>query len=193
MIIYKITNEVNGKVYIGQTTKTLQWRWKHHCNIKSGCTYLKNALNKYGIENFIIEQIDSAETQEELNKKEVYWIEHYNSLVPNGYNLTTGGEHPAFTNVTRKKLSESRKGKKPHAFDDNFKKKISDIAKKRTGEKNPMYGRNHTEATKKRISEVTTGRVSPNKGKKLSEEIKLKISHTLKDKYVGEKSPSWLA
>ena len=191
MIIYKITNKINGKVYIGQTTKTLEWRWKHHCNVKSCCTYLRKALDKYGVENFTIEQIDSAVTQDELNEKERYWIKHYNSLAPNGYNLTSGGEHPTVTDVTREKLSTIRKGKRPHAFDDTFRQKISEIAKTRVGEKNPMYGRKHTEEARKRMSEVNIGRVSPNKGKKLSEETKLKISQSHKGKYVGENSPNW--
>lgn len=191
MIIYKITNKMNGKVYIGQTTKTLELRWKQHCNAKSCCTHLKNAIQKYGAENFTVEQIDIACTQSELNSKECFWIKHYNSVAPNGYNLTTGGEHPTITDVTREKLSKAHKGKKPHAFDEVFRKKLSEFAKTRIGEKNPMYGRKHSDETKKRMSEVNVGRVSPNKGKILSDKIKLKISQSLQGKYTSENSPSW--
>ena len=191
MLIYKVQNLKNGKIYIGQTTKTLEWRWKHHCNAKSCCTYLSNAIKKYGVENFVVEQIDSARTQKELNEKERYWIKQYNSLAPNGYNLTTGGEHPIVTDVTKKILSDQRKGKRPHAFDENFRKKISEFAKTRTGVKNPNFGNKWTDEQKKRMSEINKGCVSPRKGVKLSEETKLKVSLSLKGKYAGEKSHNW--
>lgn len=91
MIIYKVTNMVNGKLYIGQTTRTLEQRWREHCCSSSQCTYLHNAIVKYGKENFKIEQIDIALDQEELDYKEQQYIKCYDTLVPNGYNLTTGG------------------------------------------------------------------------------------------------------
>lgn len=70
MIIYKITNKINGKLYVGQTIRPLKRRiWNHLC--KTG-TAISSALRKYGIENFVIEEIDRAETKEELNKKEQY-------------------------------------------------------------------------------------------------------------------------
>ena len=69
MIIYKITNNINGKAYIGQTTNTLARRWcKHNTPSSNYCRLLKRALNKYGKENFIIEKIAGSESIEELNK-----------------------------------------------------------------------------------------------------------------------------
>lgn len=66
-IVYKITNKLNGKVYIGQTTEGIEKRWKRHCGyqINDG-TYFHNAIKKYGAENFTIEIIDKAKNQEEL-------------------------------------------------------------------------------------------------------------------------------
>lgn len=84
--IYKITNLVNGKVYIGETCTSVSDRFKRHLEKSSNCVKLKRAFNKYGKENFFAEQIDHAETQEEAFHKEAFWIEYYNSI-SNGYNV----------------------------------------------------------------------------------------------------------
>ncbi len=90
MWIYKITNIQNNKVYIGQTIRPIEQRFHRHLsdalnNILD--THFARAIRKYGKDNFIIEKIDEAKTQEELNKKEQYWIKYYNS-VKEGYNET---------------------------------------------------------------------------------------------------------
>lgn len=96
MIIYKITNIVNGKIYIGQTIRSKEWRFKRHIydalnNVLD--TYFARAIRKYGPDNFIIEEIDTAQTKEELDEKEIYWINFYNSNSKEiGYNMTHGGE-----------------------------------------------------------------------------------------------------
>lgn len=90
MWIYKITNIQNNKVYIGQTIRPIQDRFHRHINDALNNildTHFARAIRKYGKDNFIIEQIDQAQTQDELNKKEQYWIQYYNS-VQNGYNET---------------------------------------------------------------------------------------------------------
>ena len=90
MYVYKITNLVNGKVYIGQSIRDIQQRFARHINDSLNCkldTHFARAIRKYGEENFVIELIDTAETQDELNRKEQYWIRHYDS-VRHGYNET---------------------------------------------------------------------------------------------------------
>ena len=92
--IYKISNTINQKIYIGKTTKSIETRFKRHINdaISNRLnTHLANAIRKYGKENFIIEQLDTAQTIEELNKKEIYWIGKLNTY-ENGYNSTLGGD-----------------------------------------------------------------------------------------------------
>lgn len=94
MIIYKITNTVNGKVYIGQTAQTLEKRFYQHCRVYEAIrtSIITKAIKKYGKENFLIEQIDFAENDEELDKKEKYWINFYDSYnISKGYNLSPGG------------------------------------------------------------------------------------------------------
>jgi len=94
MIIYKATNKITNKVYIGQTTHTLDKRIKNHIKeskIYSNRTFMLS-INKYGVDNFMFETIDSANNLDELNDKEIYWIDFYNSVSPNGYNITGGGQ-----------------------------------------------------------------------------------------------------
>lgn len=98
--IYKIVNAINNKVYIGQTVRTIEIRWTHHkssTRTKSDNLAIHNAMNKYGIENFNIYEIDKCysnsmeELYELLNSKEINYISEYNSIVPNGYNISHGG------------------------------------------------------------------------------------------------------
>ena len=98
MLIYKITNLINNKCYIGQTIKTAEQRWKEHQNHAFGShpndqnKSLYRAIRKYGLENFTFEVLqDNIETFEKLDKAEIYWIDYYNSFVK-GYNETFGGQ-----------------------------------------------------------------------------------------------------
>lgn len=92
--IYKITNKINDKVYIGQTSKTIKKRWQQHkCNSSKnyfGQVVLYQAINKYGIENFVIEPIEEIDNSQ-LDEREKYWIKYYDSY-NNGYNATLGGK-----------------------------------------------------------------------------------------------------
>ena len=92
--IYKITNKINGKSYIGQTTN-YQRRFREHRNKGYGeepNKPLYNAFDKYGIDNFDFEVIEDL--TENYNEREKYWIQYYNTLLPNGYNIEPGGEEP---------------------------------------------------------------------------------------------------
>ena len=91
--IYKITNQINKKIYVGQTIGILSKRWREHCfQAKEGSKtyYLYQAMRKYGIENFDIEEIEEC-SNDKLNERECYWIKYYNSFGEGGYNLTPGG------------------------------------------------------------------------------------------------------
>ena len=92
--IYKITNLVNGKEYIGQTSLSIQERFKQHIHDANKGYYnhrpLYNAFNKYGIENFIVEELEECNT-EEVNQKEIEYINKFDTY-SNGYNATLGGE-----------------------------------------------------------------------------------------------------
>lgn len=91
--IYKITNKINDKVYIGKTIKTIEKRYSEHLyDSKNKDTYLHRAMRKHGKENFYIETIEEV-SNEELNDRERYWISFYKSnYSKNGYNCTSGGD-----------------------------------------------------------------------------------------------------
>ena len=98
----------SGKCYIGKTIRDVLKRWKQHRQKSSRCTALKNAINKYGWENFTKSVIDWA-PEHELNDLERYYIKLHNSMAPNGYNLTVGGDGGSLSEESRKKLSVSLK------------------------------------------------------------------------------------
>lgn len=163
MVIYKIANTINNKIYIGQTIRTLKKRWNSHVCEKSGCIALNNSIQKYGKENFTIEQIDSAETLEELNEKEVYWISFYNSTNKEfGYNLRTGGSNHIVNDEVRQKMSNSHKGKKKseshrlNIIKAVTGRKYSEEARKAMSLSH--VGHKHTEERKQKISEKLKGR-----------------------------------
>lgn len=89
--IYKFTNKINGKVYIGQSIH-IERRFQEHCQQAkhNPKTVFHNALQKYGVENFLFEIIELCEDSQ-LDDKEKYYINKYNSLTPNGYNIQLGG------------------------------------------------------------------------------------------------------
>lgn len=89
--IYKITNKVNGKVYIGKTINSIEHRWKQHIEKSKKLDYpFYKAIRKYGPDNFSLEQIEEV-SLDILNEREIYWIDFYNSYYE-GYNATFGGD-----------------------------------------------------------------------------------------------------
>ena len=174
--IYKITNIKTGKVYIGKTTRSLNDRLQGHINSADRGDNLKlsRAIRKYGKENFIIEPIDFAETRDELNKKEVYYINEYKSL-ETGYNMTIGGEGG---NTYINKSDEEMKV---------ISEKISTALRKNNGNhgqfvgpKNGMYGKHQTPEAKEKISRASKGRkFSKEHNRKISEYYRGRKKHYL--------------
>lgn len=106
MFIYKITNKVNGKIYIGQTSSSLEIRWRGHKDrSKTKCNYpLYRSIRKYGIENFHIELLQSCNSREELLNLEIDYIKKLNSLAPNGYNLCLSAGGNSLKTIKSKNL-----------------------------------------------------------------------------------------
>lgn len=111
--IYKITNPINGKCYIGQTTNLPEYRWKKYKRLDcANQTKLYNALKKYGPHIFIYEMFDnSATTQEELDFLENSYILCFDSR-ENGYNIKEGGSYGKHSIETKHKISNLLKGRK---------------------------------------------------------------------------------
>lgn len=103
--VYKISNDINDKLYIGITSCGISVRFKQHSKAES---YIGNVIRKHGVEHFKIEVIDVAETREEVMEKEMYWIDYYNSF-KKGYNLTIGGEGASLNYKIEIKLNDKQK------------------------------------------------------------------------------------
>lgn len=177
--VYKITHIASGKSYIG-ISKDVNRRWAQHksfINTNSRKNAIYSAIRKHGVEAFswqIIEQCDI----DELEVRECHWIAVFDTF-RNGYNLTAGGEYnKVFSDETRKKMSESHKGKK----------QSNELIEKRTvkGVKHFTYGKPRPEETRRKISESLKGKQhseqtklkmsASQSGKKLTDEAKMKIS-----------------
>ena len=104
--IYKITNDINQKVYIGKTEQTVEKRFKEHCQDykRKRCEKrpLYSAMKKYGVEHFHVELIEETDNPEE---REQYWIKFYNSYGSTGYNAAMGGDGKKYIDVN--KLAEA--------------------------------------------------------------------------------------
>ena len=94
--IYCITNLINGKQYVGKTTNTIEERFKEHCrdSRKERCNKrpLYDAMNKYGVENFKIEELEQIDDPTLLSDREKYWIKELNTWGRTGYNASKGGD-----------------------------------------------------------------------------------------------------
>jgi len=182
VIIYKIVNKINGKIYIGQTSQSLNHRMGEHLSEAKtrGVRLIGRAFRKYGISSFDVSIIDTAESSDVLNEKEIYWTSYYNSKVPHGYNLTDGGKGQRGyrrSEETRRKLSASRKGvptgrKGIPVHSEATKKRLSEM---NSGPNNPRYGKPRSAETKEKLRLAHTGKV-------LSEEHKAKLSKAKKGK-----------
>ena len=94
--VYCITNLINSKRYVGKTISTIDERWREHCqdSQKERCEKrpLYDAMNKYGIENFKIEELEYIEDDSQLSEREIFWINELQTYGRNGYNATLGGD-----------------------------------------------------------------------------------------------------
>lgn len=198
-IIYKYTSP-SGKHYIGQTNDIVRRKSQHKKT--NGCPCFKAAVDKYGFENFKFDILEENLTVEEANIKEEYYINEYNSLAPNGYNLHTGGLNHSISEITRERLRNALSGEN----NPNFGKRHSEETKAKIGlsskyRKSSMLGRTHTteaknkmslsstnkfhtEETKLKIKKATTGENHPLFGKHHNESTKLKLQEKNSKTYI---------
>ena len=96
--IYKITNKLNGKAYVGKTLSNVEARWQQHIREsnkeRSFERPLYRAIRKYGVKNFIVEILEEV-SEDVVNEKEIFWINYYNTY-QKGYNATKGGDGKSF-------------------------------------------------------------------------------------------------
>jgi group I intron endonuclease len=92
MFVYIVTNKINGKKYVGQTSQSMNNRWKRHLSVRSGCLALHSAIVKYGPENFESKILVIVGTKWEMDLYERALIVLLDTKSPQGYNLTDGGD-----------------------------------------------------------------------------------------------------
>ena len=170
-IVYQHKNKINGKIYIGITSRTPHERWGNNgCNYKSS-PHFYSVIQKYGWDNFEHNILFTNLTKEQACLKEQELIKYFNSMDRKfGYNSTSGGEFFVMNEETKQKISQSMKGNKNnlgHACSEEKKKKISESQK----------GRELTEEHKQKLSEAAKKRHVP-----CSEEKKKKLSQSYPNK-----------
>ena len=162
MVIYKYKNNINGKIYIGQTcnfTKRKKQHLRSSVNIYDDFLIHK-AIRKYGIENFSIDVLEYCDSKESLNDREMFYIELYKSFVKeNGYNLTMGGNGTLGRRHTKE-------------FIENLRNKM--IGNEYT------KGRKLSDEHKEKLSKAILGKKCPDRGRKKTEEEKIRMSEKMK-------------
>lgn len=201
-IIYKATNTINGKCYIGKTKRTLDHRKRQHIKdafVKNTDLLFHKALRKYGVISFVWDVIEECDDNI-LNNREIYYITYYKSnvgLFPEfGYNMTKGGdggyvlENNPNKNEIYKKISNSNSG------ENHFLNKMSEEDRENylnaycRGEKNPRFGKVWTDEQKLAHS-IQRKNNNPWKGKKHTEESRKKISMSRYNYWTGDKNPNY--
>lgn len=121
--IYKVTNITNSKSYIGQTVQKVARRWAVHCHPSNNSnSAINKAILKHGKGNFEIEVVTEiskhlkSDLIEELNRLEKYWILTENSMIPNGYNILSGGKNREVPDWMKEKISKALKGRSDRNF-----------------------------------------------------------------------------
>ena len=185
--IYRILNKISKKCYIGETKcKDVIWRWNQHkqkIEINKGCPALRDAVKKYGIDNFEFSVLIICFDDERF-KYEIEYIKKYNSVVPNGYNITNGGEGGGFQGKTHtEEVKNGIKNKLKQKYIDNpdLKKQLSErnkiIMSNPEVREKIKNGILNSEKMKKNIEDKRIGNY---KQIKHTDQVKNKISESLK-------------
>lgn len=192
--IYKIICLPTGKLYIGQTLRTIEKRWKRHIrDSKKGSDHkFHRAIRKYSEENFLVEEllVVSAPTKKELKSQldllEIEYISRFNTR-EKGYNSTDGGEGVVgrvCSEESRERYRQANLGERNPSFGKACSESTKEkVRKARLGKSSPMKGRKHSDSAKRKMSEAHTGERNPNFGKTASKETRRKLSEA----HVGKK------
>jgi len=184
--IYVIRNNINDKLYIGQTWGNLRRRLSKH-TLEKGCVKLHNAIKKYDKNNFIIKHIAISFNQKDADIIESYFIKKFNTI-EEGYNIREGGSHGKFSEESKKK----KRGRNNPMFGKHpSKETLEKRSKALSGKNHYNYGKHRSEETKEKLRKANIGNkhseetklkiAKASKGHKLSDESKKKISEGIKN------------
>lgn len=189
MVVYKIINKVNNKVYIGCTIN-FDYRIKRHFSGKYCGSYLLfRAINKYGKDSFEIEILEKYSDSESMQLGEIEYIKLNNSIIPNGYNIHLGGKGGRIK-LTEAQLNHRKSfGKRMAKCHIGNKHNLGRVASDETKLKlsKASLGRKKSEETKKRMSLARKG-VSCGKGKIVSKKHSENISKALKGRVFSDET-----
>ena len=159
--IYKYTNTINNKVYIGQTKLTLSDRAQSNGRNYRECRKFYNAIQKYGWDKFEGEILADGLTFDEANSLECFYIRLYRATEDAyGYNIESGGHYSSANDETKRIISQKAK------------------LRYRDQTKNPMYGKSHSDESKRLMSEIKRGNLNPMFGKHWSDKQRLMCNNT---------------
>lgn len=182
--IYLVRNLIDGKGYVGQTVNSISQRWsRHKVSVKAGSVCIfHNAIRKYGIENFLISEVTTCSDFRLLNELESHCIQFFGTHFKNGhgYNMTEGGDGSlgfSHSEETKEKMAIAKLGIKRGPHSSEHRKNLSDAAKRR-GWVPSRKGLSHSEDSKLKMSLALKGRLPHNKGTRMSQSQKDKISAT---------------
>lgn len=183
--IYKTTNLINNKIYIGQHKAN-----KFTEEYKGSGIHLKRAFQKDGFENFKVELIEECFDKDNLNEKEVYWIKYYRELLGNEnlYNIKNGGQYghcmkdKHHSEESKLKSSIANKGQKRSKL---TRQRLKENHANINGPNNPFFGKKHSEETKKLLAEKCKDNCKGSKWMNKNNKCKL-VKQELVEKYLKD-------
>lgn len=187
-VVYIAINNIDKKVYVGQTCRTFMWRLGKH---KTSKDILWQAITKYGIKNFTF--IENEVPEFLMDNLEINLIKLYDCIAPNGYNLDSGGcKNKHMSLETIKKMSECKMGSKNPMYGKHFTPEHSKHhSESHKGEKNAMYGQKQKDSTKELMRQKKIGKTPWNKDLKGAQSQSLETKKKISEKIAGENHPMY--
>ena len=183
-IIYCAANIKNGKKYVGKTVQELEKRWDGHVAMayseRGWNIYFYNAIRKYGSESFVLSVLETIEDDSLLSAAEIKWIAELQTADHHvGYNSTHGGEGFSTGDLNPNRLNPKRGSDnwcygipKPPEVRAKISKTLTGLL---VGEKNPFFGRKHTDETRKKIGDIQRGQVRGPHSEETCEKIRQRM------------------
>lgn len=180
--VYCIINTQNSMKYVGCSKNDPEKdRVLRHFSGGSGNRLVKTAVEDFGRDAFVYEILETDVPPDDLLDSEAFYIQKFDCVSPNGYNLTTGGKHPAYSEEARSAISKSLTGKKRGLQTDEHRRKISESNK----------SQKRSAQTRRNLSEAHQGQIPWNKGKKHTEESIRKMREAHKNRIPNYRSPCY--
>lgn len=178
--VYCIINTQNSMKYVGcSKNDPKKDRIQRHLSDRSGNRLVKAALQEFGRDAFTYKILETDVSADDVLDLEAFYIQKFNCVSPNGYNLTTGGKHPRYSGESRRRMAQALQGKKRGPQSDKHRQKLS----------NSNKGKKRSVETRRNLSLSHQGQIPWNKGKKHTEESIRKMCESHKNRIPNYRSP----